>query len=349
MRKQLSIHDFLLIQESFPIIDVRSPGEYEIGHIPGAVNIPLFNDAERKIIGTIYKREGRNEAINKGFEIVQGKIETIIDQALQVAKSPVFKPGRNNVRMYCWRGGMRSGAMAWLFEKYGIDCYVLSGGYKAFRTYVHQFLDQPFHFILLGGMTGSGKTDILGEMKKRGQQVIDLEALARHKGSAFGALGENPQPSTEHFENLLFTELSKINIREAIWLEDESRTIGKITIPPEIYSRTRQSAAIILETDREKRIAHLIQNYGSYSPDEIINCILKIEKRLGGQNTKTAIQHALDKNYEAMLEIILSYYDKTYQYGLNKKTLKNIHYIRAQSTAEKNAESILRYVKAEKL
>ncbi len=338
MRKDLSIYDFLSLPERFTIIDVRSPGEYSTGHIPGAINIPLFGDEERKVIGTLYKTEGRTEAVNKGFELTLNKIEMIIDLARQTAANRV-------VGIYCWRGGMRSKAMAWLFEKHGIDCYVLSGGYKTFRNYLHQFFEQSFHFVLLGGMTGSGKTAILKEMKRKGQQVIDLEALANHKGSVFGSLGESPQPSNEHFENLLFSEISRMDIRKIIWLEDESRNIGKVSIPPELYIRTRNSIAIILETDREKRIQQLLDDYGNYPPTEIINCISRIEKRLGGQNTKTAVNLALERNYRAVLEIILSYYDKTYQFGLNKKSLQNIHYIRTGSVAEDNAEKILDYVK----
>ena len=338
MRKNLLIHDFLSLQKKFPIIDVRSPGEYATGHIPGAINIPLFNDEERKVIGTLYKTEGRTEAINKGFELIVNKIEKIVDLAREAATN-------NAVGIYCWRGGMRSRSMAWLFEKYGIDCYILSGGYKNFRKNIRQFFNKSFHFVLLGGMTGSGKTSILREMKKKGEQVLDLEALANHKGSAFGSLGENPQPSTEHFENLLFSELSRMDLREIIWLEDESRNIGKVTIPPEIYINTRNSIAIILETEHEKRIQQLLNDYGDYSPTEIIKCISRIEKRLGGQNTKTAVDHALRKDYRGALEIILSYYDKTYQFGLNKKSLKNIHYITTGSDTKENAQKILNYMK----
>ncbi len=339
MAEILAVKEFLGHPESMPTIDVRSPAEYSAGHIIGAINIPLFDNEERKTIGTLYKQRGREEAIRKGFELLAPKVEKILHQVRNVIIPSA------QLRIYCWRGGLRSSAMAWLFEKYGFPCSILSGGYKSYRNYLHDFFRQDFRFLILGGMTGTGKTSILKEIGKKGQQVIDLESLANHKGSAFGALGEKPQPSTEHFENLLFDKLRLLVVEENIWLEDESRNIGKVTLPTAIFLQLRSSPLFFVETGMNKRIDNLLNDYGAFEAEEIISSIGKIEKRLGSQNTKSAIEHAWKKDYKSVIEIILAYYDKTYLYGLNKRPSKSIHNIVTGSeTFGEIAEILLQYV-----
>ena len=173
------------------------------GHIPGAVNIPLFDDQERAAVGTKYKKEGRLPAILEGLRQTGPVMASKLGQGLSAAKD-------GKLLVHCWRGGMRSEAMAWLFSLADLEVYILEGGYKSYRHHILEKLSEKRKMIILGGMTGSSKTHILRNLKSRGQQIIDLEQIANHKGSAFGALGQKPQPSTEQFGNLLYDELAKL-------------------------------------------------------------------------------------------------------------------------------------------
>src|SRR4030066_383450 len=213
------IATFLRLAETIPVIDVRTPSEFNTGHIPGASNIPLFEDEERKIIGIKYKKEGRTKAILAGLELSGHSMHSKLEHALRISRE-----GR--LLVHCWRGGMRSEAMAWLFSLGDIETEVLEKGYKAYRNHILASLSEKRNTIILGGMTGSSKTHILRHLKNTGHQVIDLERLANHKGPPFGALGQPPQPSSEHFANLLFNECRKLEVELPVWLEDESRNIG---------------------------------------------------------------------------------------------------------------------------
>src|SRR3989339_1355584 len=195
MPKIISVAEFLKRGNSLPIIDVRSPGEYEHAHIPGALALPLFSNEERAEVGTIYKQRGRVQAVQKGLEFVGPKLKDFTKFALKLNSDELL--------IHCWRGGMRSSAMAWLLETVGINCSLLKDGYKAYRNHVLESFDLPYKILLLGGYTGSGKTEILSALKEAGEQVVDLEGLSNHKGSAFGALGQGIQPSSEQFENTL--------------------------------------------------------------------------------------------------------------------------------------------------
>src|SRR5665647_934776 len=195
----INIENFLTLSRKIPVLDVRSPGEYTQAHIPGAFTLPLFSDEQRKIIGTAYKKESRQIAVNIGLNYFSERmkkippevINTICDwQKARGFSSSASGAGGTDLLIHCWRGGMRSGAVAWLLNLYGYKIYVLKGGYKSFRNWVLAQFEKKYFFKILGGYTGSGKTEILKEMQRQGKRVIDLEGLAHHKGSAFGALGE---------------------------------------------------------------------------------------------------------------------------------------------------------------
>jgi len=201
-----------------PVIDVRSPGEFVRGHIPGAHSVPLFTDEERAVVGTLYKQQGRDAAVREGLRIVGPKLATIVDEARALAPD-----GR--IGVHCWRGGERSGSVAWLLDKAGFtEVFTLKRGYKAFRQHVLEAFNMPHDLRVLGGYTGTGKTETLAHLRELGEQVIDLEGLAHHKGSSFGALGEEPQPTTEHFENLLVVDYGRFPKEE---LAEATRRIGK--------------------------------------------------------------------------------------------------------------------------
>ncbi len=337
MKEPVSIETFLERAEHIPVIDVRSPAEFLHGHIPGALNIPLFSDEERKIVGTLYKQKGQKEAIIKGFEFVGLKTEGLKQKAIESSR-------QNQLLVHCWRGGMRSGAMAWLFERAGLQCDVLSGGYKSFRKYLRSFMSRPARLLILGGMTGTGKTGILREIAALDYQTIDLEKLAHHKGSAFGALGESNQPTNEQFDNDLLMELMIYNRQLPVWIEDESRNIGKNIIPNEFFLQMRQSPVIFLDMDRNLRIDRLVKEYGQYPAEELTNCILRLSRRIGGQNAKRAVKCIEENNYHEVADITLQYYDKTYNYGLNSRTTSILHHIKTNSAGEKeNARLIIDY------
>jgi tRNA 2-selenouridine synthase len=310
---------FLKLAENIPVIDVRSPLEFEAGHIPGAFNIPLFDNAERAIVGTKYQKEGRIPAIIEGLKLSGTSMYYKLEQALQ-------KADKGKLLVHCWRGGMRSEAMAWLFSLGGVETKVLEGGYRAYRHHVLSTLSGKRKIIILGGMTGSGKTQILSILKNRGQQVIDLEGLANHKGSAFGSLGQLPQPSTEQFVNDLFTRWHNLQDPH-VWIEDESRNIGTVFLPESFYLNMQEAVTIVLIMDIKTRLPRLMEEYSNYPADLLKTSVNKISKRLGGDRTKDAIAAIDSGNIAKAIEISLHYYDKAYQFSLKKKNPKNMIFV----------------------
>jgi len=194
--KTVGIEEFMALRERLPVFDVRTPAEFAKGHIPGAFNLPLFSDEERRRVGIIYKQIGRESAILEGLEYVGPKMRRIVETVQSIT-------GHKTLLLHCWRGGMRSSSVAWLLNTSGYEIFLLKGGYKAFRHYVLDSFEIPRDIIILSGHTGSGKTEILQALSRLGEQAIDLEKLACHKGSAFGSLGETPQPAQQEFENHL--------------------------------------------------------------------------------------------------------------------------------------------------
>ena len=316
--------------DSFTIIDVRTPDEFEDGHIPGAVNMPLFSNEERVIIGTIYKQNSPQLAIEKGLEISGPKMVTFLKTAKNVAKD---KP----LCIYCWRGGKRSGSIGWLLDFSGMEVSVIEGGYKAYRQFQKKyFAEETFQFIILGGKTGSGKTEILHALEKAGEQIVDLEKLANHKGSAFGWISENPQPSNEQFSNELLSHFIGKDLSQPIWLENESKGIGRVFIPEELWKKIRISLLINLEVPFESRIDRLVQIYVNDNPDDLIESFNKIKKRLGGQNIKDAIEAIESGELRKSAEIALKYYDKTYQYHLENNNWPAIIHLEPKSLETTN-------------
>jgi tRNA 2-selenouridine synthase len=333
--KKTNVVRFLDLAHNTPVIDVRSPSEYRMGHIPGAINIPLFDDRERVIVGTKYKNEGRVPAILEGLKLTGPDMASKLKRALKTMKE-------SKLMVYCWRGGMRSEAMSWLFSLGDIETEVLDGGYKVYRQYILECISEKRKMIVLGGLTGSSKTHILKYIKQSGHQVIDLEGLAHHKGSAFGSLGQLPQPSTEHFSNILFEELKEINPDLPFWVEDESRNIGSVFMPDTFYLNMQNTPAIILNMDVKTRLPRLIEEYSTYSVEDLKASIMKISKRLGGDKTKDAIRSVESGDIAKAIEISLYYYDKAYRFGLTKKHSNNIIYIETDTdNIEINASRIL--------
>lgn len=292
------------------MIDVRSPGEHARGHIPGSVNLPLFTDSERAVIGTLYKQQGRDAAMLEGLRIIGPKMAAIVEQARAI--NPTGPVG-----VYCWRGGERSASAAWLLEKAGFtEVLTLKSGYKAFRNHVLASFDHPWKLNVLGGYTGTGKSELLGFLRERGEQVLDLEGLAHHKGSSYGGIGEKDQPSTEHFENLIWHVLSAFDQQRPVWVEDESQMVGHAKIPDPLYRRMRNSTVHFIDMPVEQRAARLVKDYGAFPRPELAEATTRIRKRLGPQHAKEAL-HALEVGDLRQAALItLKYYDKAYARGL---------------------------------
>ncbi|MCB8995036.1 MAG: tRNA 2-selenouridine(34) synthase MnmH [Bacteroidales bacterium] len=332
----ININEFFSLSRDIPVVDVRSPGEYKKGHIPGSINIPLFDDEERAKVGTLYKQTGKNAAVLEGLEIAGKKMRSMAEAALKTAVN-------KKLIVHCWRGGMRSASMAWLFESCGISCYILTGGYKTYRSYARSFFSTPFKYIVIGGMTGSGKSAILDELEKNSYQVLKLEEIANHKGSAFGMLGEKPQNENEQFENDVFTSLFQFDENKAVFVEDESRNIGRNIVPPELFEKMTEASLLVIEMPREIRVKRLVNDYGVFSKEELKECVLKIAKRLGGDNTRKALESLDEGLPEIAADISLNYYDKTYGYGLSVKKNKEIIRLPVETADAKiNSREILR-------
>ncbi|MBK9995358.1 MAG: tRNA 2-selenouridine(34) synthase MnmH [Saprospiraceae bacterium] len=296
-----------------PIIDVRSPSEYSKGHIPNAINIPLFSDDERAIIGTLYKKQGKEVAIAKGLEMVGPRLNSYINLALDYSTE-------KQVILYCWRGGKRSSSLAWLLGMAGFDVELIHGGYKAYRNFIlNKFLSTKFKFIILGGRTGSGKTSILNLLKKNNEQIIDLEALANHKGSAFGWIGEQLQPSVEHFENLLFFHLSNLNLSKRIWIENESRSIGKVYLPAGFWDQMKNSHLIQIDVEFSSRVSNLIKVYSHENPEELKQAFEKIKSKLGLEQYSKSLEFITNGDLISAAAIALKYYDKCYDFGFEHR------------------------------
>jgi tRNA 2-selenouridine synthase len=344
--EKIDIEKYLQLSNQHPVIDVRSPGEFKHAHFPNAYSLPLFNDEERKIVGTTYKQQSREDAIKIGLDFFGVKMRKMVEEAekivgsSQLAVDSIKNINTNigqlttdhTILIHCWRGGMRSTAVAWLLDLYGFKVYTLAGGYKAFRNWVLKQFEKEYNFKILGGFTGSGKTIVLEGLKNVGQKIIDLEKIANHKGSAFGALGEKPQTSQEMFENLLAIELSskatllgedlptgQAGLEGAIWLEDESQRIGKCMIPNNIWNRMRNSKIYFLDISFEERLNYLVEGYGKFSREDLENSIIRIQKRLGGLETQNAINFLQENNIKECFSILLKYYDKLYAKGLKNR------------------------------
>jgi tRNA 2-selenouridine synthase len=340
MIHSITIKDLMTLKDPIPLADVRTPAEFEHGHIPGAFNLPLFSDEERVSIGTTYKHAGKEAAILLGFDLTGPKWSRFIRQALE--KAPEKK-----IAVHCWRGGMRSGAMAWALDLFGFEVYRVEGGYKQYRRWVLDQFEATYALVVLGGMTGSGKTRILHELRAIGQQVIDLEELAQHRGSSFGSMNKLVQPTQEQFENNLASELNKRDKQRNIWVEDESSSIGKRTIPRAFWDQMVASFMIDIKVSTAQRIDALVLEYGSLDRDFLIECTERIRKRLGLDQAKNAIIAIKENRIADFIRLVLVYYDKTYRTSLAHRDAGRILTINIENTDHtQNAREILRAVHA---
>ncbi len=353
------------------VIDVRSPSEFAQGHIPGAISLPLLDDSCRKQVGIAYKERGRSEAIQVGLSHVGPKLPKLLEcMRREHASEP---EDGTDIFVYCSRGGMRSESMSWLLNLCGYKSRKLHNGYKSFRGHVVSSLGPDgsvdgrlggiIPINVLAGHTGVGKTAILSHLKEFGEDIVCLETLARHKGSAFGRIGETaPQPSTEMFENQVLMELEKIlHVRKKatgerktkpIWLEHEGNHIGKVSIPWSIQqwiSTPSNGKTFVLEMEQSLRILRLVEDYCGGSVDDLIHCIDRpkggLEKRLGNQRSRQIIRALQAENFPMAGRYLLEYYDKLYKKwgeGSAKNGSGDVVHVRCPThDAYKNASLLL--------
>lgn len=308
----ISITEFLELRKERTIVDVRSEGEYAAGHIPGVFNIPVLNNSERIIVGTAYKQQGQKQAIKEGFRLVGPRLLDIITETEKIAHG-------KELLIHCWRGGMRSNNFCQFVGMAGVKTQALAGGYKAYRQKAFESFQHPFQFIVLSGYTGSGKSEVLRELKTQGEQVIDLEMLAHHKGSAFGGLMMPAQPTTEQFQNHLFEEILQLDLSKRIWIEDESISLGKIFLPPAFWMKVNQGPLVNINVDKDIRISRLVNEYGAADKEQFLLAMSQITSRLGGQHFKAAKEKWMQGDMAAAIAILLTYYDKAYLKGIEKR------------------------------
>jgi tRNA 2-selenouridine synthase len=299
------------------ILDVRSPGEFEQGHIPGAHSFPLFTDEERAQVGTLYTKSGREAAYFAGLDFVGPKMSSFVKKALRLAP-------HKRLLIHCWRGGMRSASMAWLLQSAGFNVILLEGGYKSYRAHIREAFRVPVKLLVLSGMTGSGKTEILHELRKKGAQMLDLEGVANHKGSAFGHIGQKPQPSTEQYENDLAEIWRTFDFSKPVWIEDESRNVGKVNIPEPLFTAMSKATVLRIDFPKEYRINRLVEEYAGIDDEAIAESLLKIKDSLGNKNVQDLILLLSYQLYPIFVKKILNYYDESYDYSLKRKAFARI-------------------------
>jgi len=300
--------------DEWSLIDVRSPSEFKRGHIPGAHNIPLFSDQVRAIVGKIYVNEGKERAMHVAMEHLGPHLTELVDQAKKIYR--LF--GGKTLCVYCARGGMRSGSVAWLFNLFQLPVVQLDRGYKAYRNWVLAQFTKRRSIMLLSGKTGSGKTELLRRMSKRGKQVIDLEGLACHKGSVFGG-SKDKQPTQQQFENDLAWQWAQLDLDIPVWLEGESRKIGSVIIPEGVWLQMQKAPIYLLEKPREERIKRIMSEYGFLDKSFLLKAVEELKDHLGSARC-CLVKRNIEKNsLVPAIELLLAYYDAKYDHGLKQK------------------------------
>ncbi|MEB3201584.1 MAG: tRNA 2-selenouridine(34) synthase MnmH [Synechococcus sp.] len=296
-----------------PVVDVRSPAEFAQGHIPQARNLPLFDDVERAQVGSCYKQQGRQAAVLLGLALVGPKLQALSQQLISLAGPD------QSLRLHCWRGGMRSSSVAWLAGCLDLAVLLLDGGYKAYRHWVLACFDAPLPLLLLGGRTGTGKSDLLAALSQRGAAVVDLEGLASHRGSSFGGLGMPPQPTSEQFENGLAAALRALEGRSPIWLEAESAQVGRCRIPAGLWRQMGKAPVVEIQRSQPERVGQLVAVYGRHGQEDLAAATARIARRLGPQRAAAALAAIGLSDWAGACNQMLDYYDRCYDHEQNRR------------------------------
>lgn len=339
MFQDITIEELLQLRENkqLQLIDVRSPSEFEDATIPGSTNIPLFNDAERAEIGTIYKQVSIQAAKDRGLEFVSAKLPAFIKS---------FERIQGQKAVFCWRGGMRSKTTATVLSLMGIRAYRLTGGFRAYRKWVVEALEQMSlrqHAFVINGRTGSGKTAILQKLKEQGFPVIDLEGMAGHRGSIFGGIGLKPH-NQKTFEALLVTELIKLRDKPFFLVEGESKRIGKAVLPAFLMDKKETGTQLMLQIPLEERVRNILEDYRPWEHrEEVLVAFSRIRNRIHTPIAKE-IELALEQErYQEAVRLLLeSYYDPRYEFAISQYAQDQVD-IQARNL-EEAVERVKQYV-----
>ncbi len=302
------------------VVDLRTPSEYANGHMPGSINVPLFTDEQRAKVGTLYKQAGKEIAFQHGLKFVGPRLADMTKRVRNLAK------GRPLV-FYCWRGGMRSESVCWLMHLGGMNVSRIKGGYKAYRRYIRHSFTEPANMVILGGYTGTGKTDVLLELERQGVQIVDLEGVANHKGSVFGHINEAPQPTSEQYENNLFEVWQHINKKEVVVIENESAAVGSVSVPEPLYKQMRKAPVVAISIPQTKRIERLVAEYCVDDTQALIDAVQRIARKLGGAKKKQVEDYLRQNRFAKACELLLEYYDKYYERGMQARDIDTYQFI----------------------
>lgn len=308
------------------VIDVRSPCEHVSENIPGSINIPLLLDDERATVGTTYKREGELTARRQALSIVAPKIPELVDSIISLKRQG------HALVIHCWRGGLRSEAVASFLSVVGVDCFRLTGGYKAWRRQVVDDFEvdrYSFNTVVLDGLTGVGKTELLSALAERGEKIIDLERLANHRGSVFGGIGLGQQPTQKNFEAALWAELRQMNSDINVFMEAESRKIGRLAVPTFLLSRIKQSPRILIEGSIKARCKRIVRDYGGkLDVDQaeaerfvtVLKTLQPLRERVGKQRVEELSDVFARRDFNLFAKMILTeYYDPLYSRHIEER------------------------------
>lgn len=317
-------------------IDVRSPKEFEEESIPGAINIPIFNNEERDLIGKLYKNASIPESKKAGIEIASKKLPAIYEEISQLNKK------HDHIYIYCARGGFRSSSLAPIFRALNMNVTKLYGGYKDYRAFIREelpIISKDIELVVLYGNTGTGKTHILQHLKNKDMNILDLEGAANHRGSILGSVGLGQANSQKMFESLLYEQL-KNRTSNLIFTEGESKRIGKDIIPEFIFDKMKAGISLKITAPMDKRIQVILKDYVNGNDEELIEALDHMRNRLGNEAIDTYIDLVKEKDYSPIIKnLFLDYYDPLYKKHKRDyiKTFDNLD-------SEATADNIIRWI-----
>ena len=322
------------------IIDVRSPSEFHEDHIPGSANLPVLNDEERKLVGSIYKNDSPFKAKKLGASLISKNI------AMHIKKKFINNPGSWKPLIYCWRGGQRSNAIAIILSEIGWEVFLLKGGYKTYRKEINNSLNSiinNYKYIVLRGKTGTAKTKILEMIINKGGYALNLENLAKHKGSLLGKYPKSSQPSQKYFESLIYFELKKLRKNKPVLVESESSKIGNLYLPSNLLYKIENSPCIDIESNINARASYLVKDYSKFilKKNSFNELFLYASSKLGKKVVNKWKKNYENKNWkELALQLIVEYYDPLYSH---KKNLKKNLSIESHNFKTLNQASIKKF------